>query len=168
VKRLPEDSPVRTDLREVGEVAQTALDKVRGLSQSLHPSILEELGLDAAIDWYVSTVEKQMGVAVHYSREGTAAAVDAAVGIQVYRVLQEALSNVARHAGTAQAAVRLEVGPERLQLFVEDSGKGLDPQQSARGLGLVNMRERAALVGGTLDITARPGGGTSVRLVVPV
>jgi signal transduction histidine kinase len=168
VKRLPDDSPVRTDLREVGEVAQTALDKVRGLSQSLHPSILEELGLDAAIDWYVSTVERQMGVAVDYSRSGTAAAVDAAIGIQVYRVLQEALSNVARHAGTRQAAVRLEVGPERLVLSVEDRGRGGDLQQTARGLGLVNMRERAALVGGTLAIEPRPGGGTSVRLVVPL
>jgi signal transduction histidine kinase len=168
VKRLPDDSPVRTDLREVGEVAQTALDKVRGLSQSLHPSILEELGLDAAIDWYVSTVERQLGVSVDYSRDGTAAAVDAAIGIQVYRVLQEALSNVARHAGTGQAAVRLEVGTERLLLVVEDRGKGVDPQQTARGLGLVNMRERAALVGGSLTVEPRPGGGTTVRLTVPV
>jgi signal transduction histidine kinase len=168
VKRLPDDSPVRTDLREVGEVAQTALNKVRGLSQSLHPSILEELGLDAAIDWYVSTVERQLGVSVDYSRDGTAAAVDAAVGIQVYRVLQEALSNVARHAGTGQAAVRLEVGTERLLLVVEDRGKGVDRQQTARGLGLVNMRERAALVGGSLAVEPRPGGGTTVRLTVPV
>ena len=168
VKRLPEDSPVRGDLREVGEVAQTALDKVRGLSQSLHPSILEELGLDAAIDWYVSTVEHQLGVSVDYAREGTAAAVDAAIGIQVYRVLQEALSNVARHAGTGQAAVRLDVGPERLMLVVEDTGKGLDPQQTARGLGLVNMRERAAVVGGTLAVEPRAGGGTRVRLTVPI
>jgi signal transduction histidine kinase len=159
---------VRTDLREVGEVAQTALNKVRGLSQSLHPSILEELGLDAAIDWYVSTVERQLGVSVDYSRDGTAAAVDAAVGIQVYRVLQEALSNVARHAGTGQAAVRLEVGTERLLLVVEDRGKGVDRQQTARGLGLVNMRERAALVGGSLAVEPRPGGGTTVRLTVPV
>jgi signal transduction histidine kinase len=168
VKRLPDDSSVRTDLREVGEVAQTALDKVRGLSQSLHPSILEELGLDAAIDWYVSTVERQLGVSVDYSRDGSAAAVDAAIGIQVYRVLQEALSNVARHAGTGQAAVRLEVGTERLLLVVEDRGKGVDPQQTARGLGLVNMRERAALVGGTLAVEPRSGGGTTVRLTVPV
>jgi len=168
VKRLPEDSPVRGDLREVAEVAQTAVDKVRGLSQSLHPSILEELGLDAAIDWYVSTVERQLGVSVDYSREGSAAAVDAAVGIQVYRVLQEALSNVARHAGTGQAMVRLAVGPERLSLVVEDTGKGLNPLQTARGLGLVNMRERAALVGGTLAVEPRAGGGTCVRMTVPV
>ena len=168
VTRLPEDSPVRGDLREVAEVAQAAVDKVRGLSQSLHPSILEELGLDAAIAWYVSTVERQLGVSVDYSREGTAAAVDAAIGIQVYRVLQEALSNVARHAGTGQAMVRLAVGPERLSLVVEDAGKGLNPLQNARGLGLVNMRERAALVGGTLAVEPRAGGGTSIRMTVPV
>ena len=100
--------------------------------------------------------------------KATAAALDAAIGIQVYRVLQEALSNVARHAGTGQATVRLDVGPDRLMLVVEDTGKGLDPQQPARGLGLVNMRERAALVGGTLVVEPRAGGGTRVRLTVPV
>ena len=167
-KRTPEGSDMRADLREIGEVAQTALDNVRGLSQTLHPSILEELGLDAAVEWYVSTVERQLGVAVAYARLGTTKAVDAAVGIQVYRVLQEALSNVARHSGARQATVRLDVGDARLLLDVEDAGKGLDLRRAARGLGLVTMRERAELVGGTLVVEPVPTGGTRVRLSVPL
>ena len=63
-KHAPEGSPLRADLREIGEIAQTALDNVRGLSQTLHPSILEELGLESTIDWYLSTVEKQLGITV--------------------------------------------------------------------------------------------------------
>jgi signal transduction histidine kinase len=167
-RRTPEGSDMRADLREIGEVAQTALDNVRGLSQALHPSILEELGLDAAVEWYVSTVERQLGVAVSYTRLGAARTVDAGVGIQVYRVLQEALSNVARHSGTRQAAVRLDVGIDRLLLDVEDAGQGVDPRRVARGLGLVTMRERAELVGGTLVVEPIASGGTRVRLSVPL
>ena len=167
-KHTPADSPMRADLREIGEVAQTALDNVRGLSQALHPSILEELGLAAAVDWYVSSVERQLGVTVDYERMGAATAVDAAVGIQVYRVLQEALSNVARHSGTKRAAVKLDIEDSGLTLDVEDAGKGIDIQRAARGLGLTTMRERAELVGGSLRIERGPGGGTRVRLSVPL
>jgi signal transduction histidine kinase len=167
-RHTPEESPMRADLREIGEVAQAALDNVRGLSQALHPSILEELGLAAAVDWYVSTVERQLGVAVDYQRTGAATPVDAAVGIQVYRVLQEALSNVARHSGTRQAAVRLDISDGVLSLAVDDAGKGMDAQQAVRGLGLTTMRERAELVGGTLRVEQGPAGGTHVRLSVPL
>jgi signal transduction histidine kinase len=167
-KQAPAESPMRAELREIGEVAQTALDNVRGLSQALHPSILEELGLAAAVDWYVSSVERQLGVAVDYKRSGTAATVDAAVGIQVYRVLQEALSNVARHSGTHRASVRLDISDTGLTLDVEDAGKGVDAQQASRGLGLTTMRERAELVGGSLRVERGQAGGTRVRLTVPL
>ena len=95
----PEGSPLRADLREVGEMAQTALDSVRGLSQTLHPSILEELGLDSTVDWYLTTVERQLGLRVTYEKPAGADAGRPDVAIHVYRVLQEALSNVARHSG---------------------------------------------------------------------
>ncbi len=129
-KHAPEGSELRTDLREIGEVAQTALDNVRGLSQTLHPSILEELGLESTVDWYLSTVEKQLGITVAYERAGTAVPVDATIGIHVYRVLQEALNNVAKHSGVDRATVRLRVEPGGLQLDVEDHGKGLSADAS--------------------------------------
>jgi signal transduction histidine kinase len=168
MKHTPDDSPLRADLREVGEVAQTALDNVRGLSQTLHPSILEELGLDSTIAWYLPTVERQLGVKVTYDRTGAPVAVDATVGIHVYRVLQEALSNVAKHSGTHEAWVRLSHSSEALELEIEDHGRGLTPGAAPRGLGVVAMRERAALLGGSLEFVPRAGGGTIVRLCVPV
>lgn len=163
-----EGSVLRADLREIREVAQAALNNVRGLSQTLHPSILEELGLESTIDWYLSTVEKQLGIQVTYERSGAAAPVDATAGIHVYRVLQEALSNVARHSGSDRAWVRLRVNAGTLELEVEDHGKGLNPGIERQGLGLVAMRERAAIVKGTLEMVRPSQGGTLVRLRMPL
>lgn len=167
-RQAPEDSPLRGDLREIGEIAQAALDNVRGLSQTLHPSILEELGLESTIDWYLSTVEKQFGIQVAYERAGTAAGIDDTTGIHVYRVLQEAVSNVARHSGASSVRVRLRCDAGTVELEVEDQGKGLDADISRRGLGLVTMRERAELLGGTLELLRPRDGGTLVRLRVPM
>jgi signal transduction histidine kinase len=167
-KQVPEGSPLRKDLREIGEVAQAALDNVRGLSQTLHPSILEELGLESTIQWYLSTAGKQMGLDVSYEQVGKAAEIDQTTRIHVYRVLQEALSNVARHSGSKRAWVRLRCDADSLELEVEDHGKGLDPPTARRGLGLVAMRERVELLGGSLEFLTPQGRGTLVRLRVPL
>jgi signal transduction histidine kinase len=168
-KHAPEGSPLRAELREIGEIAQTTLDNVRGLSQTLHPSILDDAGLDRTVDWYLSTIERQLGVTVSYERSAEPVpAISSDIGIQVYRVLQESLSNVARHSGTKQATVRLRFADGTLQLDVEDHGSGLSGTPSRRGLGIVAMRERAALVGGTIEFVRPPEGGTLVRMRVPV
>ena len=167
-RHTPESSELRADLREISEIAQTTLDNVRGLSQTLHPSILEEAGLERTVDWYLSTIERQLGLAVTYERPAAAIAVDSEIGIQVYRVLQESLNNIAKHAGVKQAIVRLCLSHGMLQLDVEDHGAGIPASPSRRGLGIIGMRERAALVGGTIEFLRPPGGGTLVRLCVPM
>jgi signal transduction histidine kinase len=175
-RHLPEGAALRTDLREIAEVAQEALDNVRGLSQSLHPSILEELGLGSTVDWYITTVERQLGLTVHYERVGVLPPLDDTTAIHVYRILQEALTNVARHAQVNEAWVALRWNGEVLELTVEDHGKGIAadsaagalPDAARRGLGLVTMKERAALVGSTLQLARPAGGGTLVHLSVPV
>ena len=165
--RLPPDATVRTDLQEIREVAQTALDNVRGLSQTLHPSVLEEVGLDSAIASYVASVERQLGIRVHYERQGDEVPVDDTTAIHVYRVLQEAISNVARHSGAREAHVRLRFERGAITLDVEDRGTGLSSSEDRPGLGLVAMRERAGLLGGSLTLLRPPDGGTLVRLTVP-
>jgi signal transduction histidine kinase len=166
-RHAPRDAALQAELREIAGIAQTALDQVRGLSQTLHPSILEELGLESTVDWYLSTVAKQLGLQVHYERAGTCTWVDGTTAIHVYRVLQEAISNVARHSGAAEAFVRLRLSADALQLEVEDRGSGLAAGGGQRGLGLVAMRERAALLAGTLEFVRSSGSGTLVRLIVP-
>jgi len=166
-KQAPEGSPLRDDLREVCEIAQATLDNVRRLSQTLHPSILEDAGLDAAIDWYVEMAKRQLGLSVTLERSGPPVRLDRAAGIHVYRILQESLNNVARHSGTRAAAVRLRGTETALELEVEDHGAGLDGAGDRAGLGIVTMRERAELVGGTIEFSRPPSGGTIVRLHVP-
>jgi signal transduction histidine kinase len=167
-RQTADGSPLKSDLREVREIAQGSLDSLRSLSQTLHPSILDELGLESALDWYLPTAEKQLGLTVDYAREGPSLPVSQTTAIHVYRVLQEALSNVARHAGTDQVRVRLRFLIGTLELEVEDAGRGLDDRPARRGLGLVAMRERAALLGGTIEVTRGSAGGTLVRLRVPL
>jgi signal transduction histidine kinase len=169
--QVPESSPLRADLQEVREIAQSTLNNIRTLSQALHPVLLEESGLESTLDWYIPTAERQLGLSLHYEKSGQAFAVDTAVGVHVYRVVQEALNNVSRHAGSREAWVRLKFGGNDLHLEVEDHGKGL-PSQGAReaggaGIGLVGMRERAELIGGTLELLQAEGGGTLVRLEIP-
>jgi signal transduction histidine kinase len=163
----PEASPVRGEIREVQETVQSALDKVRSLSQALHPSMLDQAGLEGTLDWYIPTVEKQTGIKIDYQKTGTPFAVNGSVGIHVYRVLQEALNNVARHSGARQAWVRMRFLPSSLELEVEDRGKGFAGTPSKHGLGLVAMRERAELLGGRIEFLQPAEGGTLVRLSVP-
>jgi signal transduction histidine kinase len=166
-KHTPEDSPLRSELKEVRGITQKTLDNVRSLSQALHPVMLEEAGLESTIDWYVATVERQTGHHISYEKSGTPFALSTSAGIHVYRVLQEALNNAARHSGAREATVRLRYFAERLELDVEDRGKGLPNGNTRSGIGLVAMRERAELLGGTIEFTRPPEGGTRVSLTVP-
>lgn len=166
-KHLPENSPLRSDLREVRDITQRTLENVRTLSQALHPVMLDEAGLESTFEWYLSTVEKRTGVAVKYEKSGTPFALDGGAAIHIYRVLQEALNNVARHSGAREAWVRLRYLENSLELEVEDHGAGLPSQFGKRGIGLVAMRERAELLGGTIEFAQPAQGGTLVRLRLP-
>jgi signal transduction histidine kinase len=166
-KHAPENSSLGSDLREVNEIAQTTLDNVRSLSQALHPVMLDETGLETTIDWYIRTTEKQTGIDINYEKSGSPFAINGNSGIHIYRVLQEALNNVARHSGAKEAWVRLRFLSGALELEVEDHGKGFVAPVSNSGIGLVAMRERAELLNGSLDLLHPAQGGTRVRLRVP-
>ena len=166
-KQVPAGAPLREDLREVREIAQSTLNNIRSLSQALHPVLLDEEGLESALDWYIPTVERQRGLVVKYEKTGTPFPVDGNAGVQIYRVLQEALNNVSRHSGAKEAWVRLRFLTDAVLLEIEDHGKGLAAKRNQPGIGLVGMRERAELIGGTLELLQPDGGGTLVRLRVP-
>jgi signal transduction histidine kinase len=93
--------------RKCCEIVQTTLESVRSLSQALHPVMLDEAGLESTLDWYIPTVERQTGIAISYEKQGEPFPVDGGAGVHIYRVLQEALNNVARHSGAKEAWVRL-------------------------------------------------------------
>jgi two-component system sensor histidine kinase UhpB len=126
--------------------------------------LLEEAGLVSTLDWYIPTVERQTGLALHYEKSGTAFPLDGAASVHIYRVLQEALNNVSRHSGAKEAWVRLNFLEDALKLEVEDHGKGIVAAKNGRGIGLVAMRERAEIIGGTLELLQPANGGATVRL----
>jgi len=166
-RRTPAEAGVdKQDLREIQEVTQETLEKVRSLSQSLHPVILEDAGFEGAIDVYLPTFERQTGIAVQYEKSGTSRELDRGVATHLYRVLQEALNNVVRHSKSPSAQVRLNYTPDAVVLEVEDRGVGLG-KGGGRGMGLVSMRERAELVNGRVEFLAAEGGGTLIRMTVP-
>jgi signal transduction histidine kinase len=165
-RQAPEGSTLRADLVEVSEVAQSTLDKVRSLSQALHPVTLEEAGLESAVDWYLPMVERQNGIVIHYKKEGASFPVESRAGIHVYRVLQEAINNATRHSGAREMWVRLQFLEHALELDVEDHGRGFQ-SNGRRGIGLVAMRERAELLSGKLEFLHPAGGGTLVKLSIP-
>ena len=166
-KDMPENSALRGDLQEVREIAQSTLNNIRSLSQALHPVLLEEAGLESTLDWYIPTVERQTGLALHYEKSGQAFPLETSASVQLYRVVQEALNNVARHSAAKEAWVRLRFQPASLELEVEDRGKGFAPPAGHTGIGLVAMRERAEILGGTLKVTPLAGGGTLVQIHIP-
>ena len=163
----PEGSALRTDLKEVQQIAQDTLDRVRSLSQALHPVMLDEVGLEATLDWYIPTVERQTGIAISYEKQGAPFAIDGSASVQIYRIVQEALNNVARHSGAKQAWVRLRFLPAALELDVEDHGVGFSGRPAKLGIGLVAMRERSELMGGRIVFSTPAVGGTLLHLTVP-
>lgn len=157
--------PALRDLREVQQIVQQTLEKVRSLSRALHPVILEEIGLESAVAQYLPGYGKQTGIHVRYEKDGPKRELDRDVSIHLYRVMQEALSNVAKHAKATEAAVRLRFLDEFTVLEVEDDGIGF-PGRNRLGLGLISMRERAELVNGKVEFLAGRQGAL-VRVTVP-
>jgi signal transduction histidine kinase len=157
---------LREELREVHQIVQSTLDKVRSLSQALHPVMLEEAGFESALDTYLPVFERRTGIAVRCSKAGASWSIGREPSIHLYRVLQEALNNVAHHSGVKQAEVRLTFEPERLTLEVEDHGVGYRNRRHD-GLGLVSMRERAEIAGGHIEFLEAAEGGALVRFTLP-
>ncbi|MBK9170448.1 MAG: sensor histidine kinase [Bryobacterales bacterium] len=162
-----EDPALQDQLLEIRDAVQAGIDSLRGLSQALHPSMLEDHGLDKTLEWYLGQVQRQTGLAIRYERSGSDPGVAGLVAAHVYRVAQEALTNVVRHSGAREAWVRLRFERRRLRLEVEDHGAGI-AGDAGKGLGLVAMRERADILGGRLEVSRPLEGGTTVALEVPI
>jgi PAS domain S-box-containing protein len=154
---------VSSGLERIGERAAQLSADLRVLSHRLHPSILENLGLAAAIGALADDFRRQE-MEITYDEPRLAGRVPDEAAIGLYRIAQEALANAAKHAPGAPIEIALVEGPEELELRVRDEGPGFDPEAARRhgGLGLLGMKERARLAGGTIDIRSRPGGPTTI------
>ena len=167
-KRIPEgDTQSRELLNSIQRLADTSVNEVRDIALLLRPSMLDDLGLTAAIEWQAREVSRRTGLAVKVSAEAEADGLPEDLSICLYRVAQEALQNVARHSQAKTVQIELKQNPGRLVLSVHDDGVGFDAE-NVRGLGMVGMKERLRQIGGTLRITSHPGKGTTVVAEVPI
>jgi PAS domain S-box-containing protein len=165
---------MRPHLEECIAVVDRAIQQVRHLSLDLRPSMLEDLGLVATLRWDLDRQARRVGYEARFVADPEVVRLSPAVAIAAFRVAQEALTNVARHAGARRVGVTLRLRDGSLRLAVRDDGAGFDPEatlrcaEGGRGLGLLGLRERAALLGGRLAVRSAPGRGTEVRLTVPL
>ena len=170
LQAVSQDAPpaVARELSEVRRLVNQAMDELLRLARQLRPTALDDHGLYSAIEGQVRRFSTQTGIEADLRVEGAPAELDADSETAVFRIAQEALANIARHAAASSVDVEVAaVGESGLELTVRDDGRGFVPGVADGGLGLNGMAERARLVGGELDIESRPGGGTAVCLRVP-
>jgi two-component system sensor histidine kinase UhpB len=159
-----------TNCQQLCELAQRTLDAIRQLSQRLRPPVLDDLGLVAALRWLVEDSRQRFCLPVELTIEEQPLwqCLPPLYETTLFRIAQEALTNVARHARASRAQLSLWLAPATIHLCIQDDGSGYDPRLRSNGMGLVSMRERAALLGGRLSIDARPGQGTRVEAILPL
>jgi PAS domain S-box-containing protein len=158
-------------LHDVRALVAETLEDVRSLSLELRPAVLDSLGLVAALQWLFERYTRQTGVQVKFAVEGIEHRLPRRLEAGVYRIVQEAVTNVARHAGVAEVTVQLYLTEETLSVFIVDTGSGFDVEQAlATGgsMGLTGIRERVALLSGTLTIDSLPGEGTTIQSEFPL
>lgn len=166
LKRVADRAPeeLREDVRAAQEAVRTSLDEVRQVAHRLRPGVLEDLGLKSALNALSTEFSRSSGVAVIRLVDAHLPELSDEVELVLYRVAQEGLTNVARHARATSVELALTAETEGLTLLITDDGRGGVAQE---GAGIRGMRERALLIGARLTISATPAGGTEVRLVVP-
>ena len=171
---VQEHSALSPRLAELREMADRSLQEVRQISHLLRPQMLDELGLLPTLRWLARTFQQRTGVVVELSSEGIEEQADPDVENLVFRLVQEALTNVAKHAGAPTARVHLARVGDRLFLTVEDHGAGFDAAgflrstDEERGFGLRGMRDRVHLFAGRFTVKSQPGEGTTIEIEVPL
>lgn len=151
------------------EQVDTTIAAVQGLVAELRPGVLDDLGLVAAIEWQCRDFERRSGIRCVLDFKQEDIPLDSMRATAAFRICQEALTNVLRHAAAKEIRVRLELVDRQLLLDIQDDGQGISPEKvcDVRSFGLLGMRERADAVGGVLQIVGLPGLGTTVSLRLP-
>jgi PAS domain S-box-containing protein len=157
-----------TNLRACQQQILDIGEGLRKISHRMHPTVLEHLGLSKALEHLCGEFSKREGIPVKFHSDQLALAVPRSIGACLYRIAQEALRNISKHANAADVEVKLGLAGQGLQLFITDSGIGFDTSAEKSGLGLHSMRERAQLANGSFSVTSEPGSGTRILVSVPL
>jgi signal transduction histidine kinase len=169
-----EANPLSARVAALRELADRSLQEVRGLSRVLRPQMLDDLGLVPTLRWLFREFHKSANIEVDFADRSGGLPIDQDVATLIYRIAQEALTNVVKHAHAASVQVRLDVAATRLVLAIADSGTGFDPRavlassNGSEGFGLRSMRDRVQLLGGQFIVHSAPGEGTRIEIDVPL
>jgi PAS domain S-box-containing protein len=168
--RAKEGRPATADqIDAMRQLLDTAISSVRRIAADLRPLILGDLGFGEAVTWHTAEFAKRSGLAITMDLPGAQHVTDDARATALFRIVQESLTNIARHAGASEVQIRLALEGEQLVLSVRDDGSGIAESQGRHsGIGLVSMRERATALGGHLRIASIPGRGTTIEVALPV
>lgn len=167
LERSAPSDPTSATLKKIGSLAEDCLHKVRNMSLLLRPSMLDDLGLMAALEWQAREVSRRNGLFVQVVDHDFDDDLPEELKTCIYRIVQEALNNCTVHAHASRVCVSLEEDAEFCILTIEDNGVGFDPGRK-RGMGLLGMHERVARLGGILAIDSAPGKGTRIRGKIPL
>ncbi len=163
-------SPHTADHEEMASIVNELIGRLRDLSMNLRPPMLDEIGLMPTLRWHFERYTTRTKVRVSFTETIQASRFPEDVEIAAFRIVQEALTNVARHAGVEEVQVEVDDDGESLKLLIEDKGRGFDPRTaiSHRSAGIIGMQERAHLVGGQLTLESAIAGGTRIAVVLPL
>ncbi|HEX2627866.1 MAG TPA: histidine kinase [Chitinophagaceae bacterium] len=164
----PANGANREKLGEMTKLVDEAVVFVRRLAAELRPSILDDLGLVAALEWHSREFNRRFNIDVDFIAENPELKTSEAIATGLFRMYQESLTNVARHAEAQHVTAILKLINNEIHLSVTDDGKGFDTNGKRKTLGLLGMKERAMMIGGQLEITSEPGKGTTVYITVPL
>jgi PAS domain S-box-containing protein len=170
ISELPREAKQQSNRAEsIAKLADDTIQAVRRISTELRPGILDDLGLAAAVEWVTEEFQARTGTKVQLTLSGVDLIIDRESATALFRILQEILTNVARHANASQVNVRLVKEQGKLILEVHDNGRGVSEAElsAGRSLGILGMRERALLLGGELAISGAPAFGTRVTVQIP-
>ncbi len=165
----------RMELQNLKKIMRDSLQDVRKIIYNLRPMSLDDLGLVPTLQRYVLTFQEETGISVSFNTRGSQPELKSVISLTVFRIVQEALSNVAKHAKANTVVMQLEFLEDSLKLFVYDDGVGFDAarlkernEDISSGFGLVSMRERIELLGGDMRISSEPGKGTRLNIIIPL
>jgi two-component system sensor histidine kinase UhpB len=173
-KDLPQATPsVRGRLGEAKSLSSQTLTSMRQLALDLRPTMLDDLGLIPTLRWYVQNFSNRLNIYSNFEAMGLEEKLPPQIETAFYRIIQEALNNIAKHAQADRVEISLMRRDSKILASIQDNGKGFDldkvlhPESPERGFGLIGIQERVALLGGQIDIQSRPGSGTLIHIEVP-
>jgi signal transduction histidine kinase len=168
------DKELQNQIDENINLINRAIDEVRDISLNLRPSLIDDLGLTSAIKWYVEKIKEKSNLEINYILEFNPKEFSKDFSITIFRIIQEGLTNVVRHAEATEVLLKVIQEDNEIEIFIKDDGKGFDVEQvfkdinKGRALGLLGIKERVELLDGRIEIKSEIQKGTEIRINIPL